>query len=171
MNRTTEFTITGNLTSKILVRAADCLCTEKLTRRTLNLHVPFLSFYSAKMACDKYSMNTMVGPFQVSVNNCIKSASLSQEMSDLGDFYNITTANPAVLKHCQNGGRRLHWLGYRDKNRVQNGTRAQMNDFVHVSDNNESVAINAWRPGQPNAKGYDQCIMAYLAQVKPTESW
>ena len=34
-------------------------------RRTLNVAVPFLSFDLAKMTCDKFFMNSIVGPFQV----------------------------------------------------------------------------------------------------------
>ena len=29
------------------------------------MHVPFLSFDDAKMTCDKFFMNSMVGPFKV----------------------------------------------------------------------------------------------------------
>ena len=66
INQTTEFSITGNLTQRIEVPSAEVLCTARREKRTLNIHVPFLSFDLAKMACDKYAMNSMVGPFQAS---------------------------------------------------------------------------------------------------------
>ena len=65
INQTTEFSVTGNLTRRIEVPSAEVLCTVRREKRTLNIHVPFLSFDLAKMACDKYAMNSMVGPFQV----------------------------------------------------------------------------------------------------------
>ena len=48
-------------------------------------------------------------------------------------------------------------------------TLFQPEDFLHPS-NNESVAINAWRPKQPNAKSDDQCLVAYLG-LEPMVSW
>ena len=66
INQTTIFKVTGNLTSRIEVPTAECLCTEQNERRTVNIHVPFLSFDLAKMACDKYAMNSIIGPFNVS---------------------------------------------------------------------------------------------------------
>jgi len=66
INKTTEFSITGNLTTRIEVPVEECLCGRRKGRRTLNIPVPFLSFDLAKMSCDKYSLNSMVGPFQVS---------------------------------------------------------------------------------------------------------
>ena len=59
--------ITGNLIKPVDVPAAEVLCTRKNNRRTLNLHVPFLSFYDAQKACDKYSTGTIVGPFRVTL--------------------------------------------------------------------------------------------------------
>jgi hypothetical protein len=63
INQTTIFNITGSLTSRIEVPTAEVLCTEQ---RTVNIHVPFLTFDLAKMACDKYAMNSIIGPFNVS---------------------------------------------------------------------------------------------------------
>ena len=65
INQSTQFHITGSLITKIEVPVEDCLCTRQHTRRTLNVHVPFLSFDLAKMACDKYLVGSMVGPFEV----------------------------------------------------------------------------------------------------------
>ena len=67
INQTSEFSISGNLTRRLEVPAEEVMCTPRLERRTLNIHVPFLSFDLAKMACDKYAMNSMVGPFLVSM--------------------------------------------------------------------------------------------------------
>ena len=55
-------------------------------RRTLNVHVPFLSFDDAKMTCDKFFMNSIVGPFD--------------DFADWEDFYSIGNRNPAVARHC-----------------------------------------------------------------------
>jgi hypothetical protein len=87
-------------------------------------------------------------------------------MADWEDFHRIGNANPAVVEHCDTGGRRLHWLGYRDRNGVD---LSLPEDFIHVSDN-QSVAISAWRPKQPNAKSDDQCLVAYLGLAPPV-SW
>ena len=64
------------------------------------------------------------------------------------------------------GGRKLHWLGYRDRDGVD---LSKSEDFLHVS-NNQTLVIDAWRPKQPNSKKDDQCIVAYLG-LEPMESW
>jgi hypothetical protein len=66
INQTTVFNMTGNLTSRIEVPRAEVFCTKPNEPRTVNIHVPFLSFDLAKMACDKYAMNSIIGPFNVS---------------------------------------------------------------------------------------------------------
>ena len=95
-----------------------------------------------------------------------KSPFFIEEMDDWVDFHRLGNDNPAVLQHCDMGGRRLHWLGYRDRD---GQAASQVEDFLHVSDN-QSVAINAWRPKQPNAKTDDQCLVAYLG-LDPLVSW
>ena len=61
----TKFDITGTLIKLIEVPFADTLCGRKNNRNTLNIHVPFLSFFDAQKACDKFSLGSMVGPFEV----------------------------------------------------------------------------------------------------------
>ena len=94
INETSEFTVTGNLTTRISVPASECECGKKQSRRTVNVHIPFLTFDLAKMTCDKYFMNSIVGPFD--------------DFADWEDFYSIGNRNPAVARHCDTGGRRLH---------------------------------------------------------------
>jgi hypothetical protein len=87
-------------------------------------------------------------------------------MEDWVDFHRLGNANPAVVEHCDTGGRRLHWLGYRDRD---GQAVSKVEDFLHVSDN-QSVAVNAWRPKQPNSKKDNQCLVAYLG-LDPLVSW
>jgi hypothetical protein len=87
-------------------------------------------------------------------------------MEEWEDFHRRGNANPAVVDQCATGGRLLHWLGYRDRDRDRAVSRRE--DFLHVG-SNESLMIDAWRPSQPNGKK-DQCIIAYLGN-EPAESW
>ena len=70
INSKTEFNITGTLIKPIEVPFTDTLCGRRNVRNTLNVHVPFLSFSDAKKACDKFSLGSMVGPFEVSSLHC-----------------------------------------------------------------------------------------------------
>ena len=79
-----------------------------------------------------------------------------QDLEDWNDFYTIGNLNPVVLSQCETGGRYLHWLGYK-----ADVAPPKPEDFLHVADN-EALAVNAWRPKQPNAKTGDQCLAAYL---------
>ena len=58
--------------------------------------------------------------------------------------------------NCQTGGRYLHWLGYRTDE-----IPATPEAFRHVADQ-QPLAVQAWRPKQPNGQKSDQCLVAYL---------
>ena len=68
INQTTQFDITGRLISRVEVVEEEIVCSARKSRRTLAIHVPFLTFESARMACDKYRVGSMVGPFKVDWN-------------------------------------------------------------------------------------------------------
>ena len=68
--------------------------------------VPFLSFDLAKMTCDKFFMNSIVGPFQVypfvhcmaGLSQVPNNIDIVQEADDWIDFYEKGNLNPAVAK-------------------------------------------------------------------------
>ena len=72
INPSTEFEVTGTLIKAVEISATDVLCTSAHKRQTINVHVPFLSFYDAQKACDKYSPGSMVGPFEVKIYCIVK---------------------------------------------------------------------------------------------------
>ena len=66
VNSDTVFTVTGKLIKKIEVPVTEVLCTRKLKKKIINIHVPFLKFSEAVNACNKFSAGSIVGPFKVS---------------------------------------------------------------------------------------------------------
>ena len=65
VNKDTAFELSGKLIKKIFVPVSEILCNTKTNKKIINIHVPFLTFFEAKQACDKYSMGSIIGPFQV----------------------------------------------------------------------------------------------------------
>ena len=61
--------------------------------------VPFLSFDEAKMTCDKFFMNSMVGPFQV-----CQMQSYNHKKTEIGKFPNavIQSQNKTLIAIFQN---------------------------------------------------------------------
>ena len=50
---------------KIQVPVSDVLCTEYNKYRALSIPIPTLSWFESKLTCDKYRMDSMAGPFEV----------------------------------------------------------------------------------------------------------
>ena len=77
----------------------------------------------------------------------------------------MSNTNPAVLEHCRTGGRYLHWLGYK----ATNFSQIKPELFHHVG-TNKSLAVDAWRPKQPNGPTDPQCLKAYMG-LEYNKSW
>ena len=73
-------------------------------------------------------------------------------------YVQLGTSNKAVVKECWNGGRLLHWLPYQ-----ATVDPPERGDFFHFG-SGTPLAIDAWRPSQPNGKGETQCVMSYLGK-------
>ena len=65
INTETKLNLTGNLIKSMEVPISETFCTRRKLGRTLNIHVPFLSWFDAKRACDKFHVGSIVGPFEV----------------------------------------------------------------------------------------------------------
>ena len=114
-----------------------------------------------------------------------KSICIFESMQDYDDwlnFYDEVKKYPAMNEHCNNGGRYLHWIGYRWS--LINGQhkwfdlslrsekipeRSKGSDFQYLG-KYEPLLVKAWRPLQPNGKRPDQCLSAYLG-LEPNASW
>ena len=59
---------------------------HRQTRRTLNVPVPFLSFELAKMTCDKFFMNSIVGPFQVNLFSKTKTSFMNRNVGPFQSY-------------------------------------------------------------------------------------
>ena len=77
----------------------------------------------------------------------------------------MSNTNPAVMEHCKTGGRYLHWLGYR----ATNFSQIKPELFHHVG-TNTSLAVDAWRPKQPNGQTEPQCLKADMG-LDYNKSW
>ena len=162
----TVFQVTGKLIKKIEIPVTEAMCTRKTNKKIVNIHVPFLRFAEAVNSCNKFSAGSIIGDFQArytmyNVNYLI----IFQDLTDWESFYSISNNNPAVMSHCRTGGRYLHWLGYR----ATNFSQLSPEHFLHVGTNN-TLAVEAWRPKQPNGNSDPQCLISYMG-LEYTKSW
>ena len=87
-----------------------------------------------------------------------------KDFDDWLQFYNHLKPIPAMRDICNQGGRFLHWIGYRSEELPKIGE-----DFTYLG-YNQSLTIDGWRPKQPNAKVGNQCLVSYLG-LEPDASW
>ena len=71
-----------------------------------------------------------------------------------------------MKEHCDNGGRFLHWIGYRSENIPERGKGS---DFLYLG-KYDPLMVEAWRPNNPNSKNPNQCLTSYLG-LEPNASW
>ena len=65
VNKDTIFKVTGNLIKETGVPVSETLCNRKTKNKIINIHIPFLRFSEAALACNKFHTGSIVGPFQV----------------------------------------------------------------------------------------------------------
>ena len=52
---------------KIVIPASNSFCMRTNLRQIISIPVQYLSWFDAKRTCDKFTLNSMVGPFEVTI--------------------------------------------------------------------------------------------------------
>ena len=145
INGTTNWTIAGNLTHKIVIPEEEVNCDPK---RTVILPIKYRNADDAMGIC-----NSLAGSGEyLSIDT----------FEDWVDFYHLYKNNSAIQKYCDHDGRYRFWLPYEvnvvDKNKKDEIRR---NNVTYYKSTITYNMTEAWRSGYPNKKGR-QCVYARL---------